>query len=554
MSAAVDETASYIVALPDRAPKRPPFTGEAWYADDQVTVYHHDCRDVLRTLPDNSVDAIITDPPYDLTSGKKGGSGAASLNTNSPAGRSRIGTGGGFMGNQWDATGVAFDPATWAEAYRVLKPGGHLLAFGASRTSHRMVCAIEDAGFEIRPPLYWMHAEGFPKSLDVAKAIDQAGGTSPATQAWVLRTARERAGLSRQQVAKQVGCTAASVRDWEEGRARTRGGVVEYIIPSAEYRAALADLLGYSADERAIVGLLKADRREDGTVIGLGHTGVAYGQAVTEAAQQWTGWGTALKPACEPIAVGRKPLAGTVAANVLRYGTGALNIDGCRTATSAEDKAAINAKHAGMNPETYVRPAGSSLNLSVNPMPLKQAEAHELGRWPTDVLLDEHMAQLLDEQSGFSTSRVGKPRAAASGDGWGMTATGTEYDDEGGASRFYPRFARSADDWAYQLALRDLPVFRFEAKAPSAERPRVDGVSHPTVKPLALMRWLARLVTPPGGKVVDMFAGSGTTGEACLIEGFDCILIEGEQTYLPLIRHRVTKPLDVTLDIDFEVG
>jgi site-specific DNA-methyltransferase (adenine-specific) len=146
------------------------------------------------------------------------------------------------------------------------------------------------------------------------------------------------------------------------------------------------------------------------------------------------------------------------------------------------------------------------------------------GRWPTNVALDNHAAAELDRQSGTSRSRVGKPRGAGSGDGWGMTATGTEYDDEGGASRFFP-------------------VFKYTAKAGTAERPEVDGVRHPTVKPVELVRWLVRLVTPPGGVVLDPFAGSGTTAEACILEGFRCVTIEREASYLPLIRARLGKPM-----------
>src|SRR5690606_6697125 len=202
-----------------------------------------------------SVDAVVTDPPYALE----------------------------FMGSTWDgwSTPAAFQEwcGLWAaECLRVLKPGGHLLAFGGSRTWHRLAVAVEDAGFEIRDSIAWLYGSGFPKSLDVSKAIDKAGGASPEVQSRTLRTARVRAGMSRESVAEAVGCTPSSVRDWEEGRARAKGRPVEFITPSPAYRDALASLLGYTADERRIVGA-RSDRREDGTVIGLGHSGVEYGGA-----------------------------------------------------------------------------------------------------------------------------------------------------------------------------------------------------------------------------------------------------------------------------------
>lgn len=459
-----------------------------YYQDDLVTLHHGDCLDVLAYLPDRSVDAVVTDPPYELA----------------------------FMGRAWDASGIAFNPAVWAQCLRILKPGGHLLAFGGSRTWHRLSTAIEDAGFEIRDSIAWLYGSGFPKSLDMSKAIDKAGGVAPQRQAEVLRNARERAGLTRDHVALAVGCTLSSVRDWEEGRARATGRAIEWITPSPEYRDKLADLLGYTADERRVVGTT-VDRRADGTVIGLGHSGVEYGDAATDAAKQWKGWGTALKPAFEPIVVARKPLAGTVAANVLEHGTGALNIDACRVGTGER-----------------VNPAGSQSSLQ-RVSRVEQGYRDNLtssiggasivsGRWPTNVVLDEHQAEALDLQSGTSTSRVGKPRGAASGAGWGMTTTGAEYADEGGASRFFP-------------------VFRYEAKAPTSERPRADGVQHPTVKPLDLMRWLVRLVTPVGAVVLEPFAGSGTTAEACILEDRRCIAIEREAEYLPLIVSRLRKPV-----------
>ncbi len=242
-----------------------------------------------------------------------------------------------------------------------------------------------------------------------------------------------------------------------------------------------------------------------------------------------------LKPAWEPIVLARKPPAGTLAANLLEHGTGALNIDGCRTAMSSADAEAINAKHAGMDPESYERAAGVSLNLSTSPMPLKRAEAHDGGRWPTNVLLahaeecggacvDGCPVAELDAQSGITRDGVavqrngGGQRIFNQGDGLARSDQG--YGGQGGGSRYFP-------------------AFRWEAKAPTAERPQVGGLAHPTVKPLDLMRWLVRLVTPAGGLVLDPFAGSGTTLQAARAEGFRAVGIEREPSYLPLIKARL---------------
>ncbi|MFF7681494.1 DNA methyltransferase [Microbacterium sp. NPDC007973] len=459
--------------------------------------YHPD-----RLIPDGTYDSIVTDPPYEL----------------------------GFMGKGWDSSGIAYDVDVWRECLRVLKPGGHLLAFGGSRTWHRMAVAIEDAGFEMRDSIAWLYGSGFPKSMNVAAAIDKTGGASPETQARTLRAARERAGMSREDVAAAVGCSAASVGNWEDGRARAKGRAVEFITPGPEYRDALANLLGYSVDERAIIGATD-DRRGDGTVIGLGHSGKEYGPAATDAAREWEGWGTALKPAFEPIVVARKPLRGTVAANVLMHGTGALNIDANRTpATDSQ----LAEKYAS------VQKAGARQNsvYGTDERSREGSAPHEGGRWPTNVLLDGSQAAALDLQSGVTKSRSGGLSTKALGvlndDAWvARDVPRTGHDDEGGASRFFP-------------------TFRYEAKAPTSERPNVEGTVHATVKPLALIRWLVRLVTRPGGRVLDLYAGSGTTGEAALLEGMEVDLIELEEAHLPLILARVRKPLHPGLFGDWE--
>lgn len=448
-----------------------------YYEDDLLTVYHGDCLDVLASMSDCSVDAVVTDPPYGLGfMGKAWDSSfvAADVPMRRSGALDAVNTGAARQGGRQRAgqdyqRRMARDSrefGAWcerwaAECLRVLKPGGHLLTFGGTRTWHRLACAIEDAGFEVRDSIAWLYGSGFPKSLDVSKAIDKAA-----------RAEREVLGVA----------------------GRSGGGRI-----------------AMDAGNRS--GYLAGDYYETAPA--------------TPEAERWQGWGTALKPAFEPIVVARKPLTGTVAQNVLQHGTGALNIDACRIHTAGSEGVAYTVKR--LKPGATLQKTGGTWRPDDNTdLPWEAGREYEGqtkdGRWPTNVVLDDTQAAELDKQSGMTASREGKPRAGANGDGWGMTATGAEYSDTGGASRFFP-------------------TFRYEAKAPTKERPRVDGVAHPTVKPLDLMRWLVRLVTPPGGTVLEPFAGSGTTAEACVIEGFRCIAIEREATYLPLIVARLSKPI-----------
>jgi site-specific DNA-methyltransferase (adenine-specific) len=431
------------------------------YADPDVTVYLGDCLDVLPLMPDASVHAIVTDPPYDLTTTSRNGS----PRTNDPAtphGRTRIGeASGGFMGQTWDATGIAFRPDVWRECWRVLTPGGHLVAFGGTRTWHRLVCAIEDAGFEIRDSIDWLYGSGFPKSLDVGKAIDKA------------------AGAEREIIGPSVHHSSGRTVEWGNG--------VTYGTQDAK--------------------------------------GKYLSAPATDAARQWQGWGTALKPAHEPIVVARKPLSGTVAATVLAHGTGALNIDGCRVNGGPIASASGTRRSGGI--------MGAS-------SPLGGWSPSHVGRWPANVVLSHApdcdtdcapgcpVAEL-DAQSGVSVAvasyrgtRDGAGQNMVYGNGKGLSGPNTVrgHNDSGGASRFFP-------------------AFRYQAKAPTSERPKVDGVSHATVKPLALMQWLVRLVTPPGGVVLDPFLGSGTTAQAARDEGFRCVGIEREAAYIPLVLSRL---------------
>lgn len=447
-----------------------------YYPGTKAVVYNGESLTMMRQMPDNCIDAVVTDPPYGL-SALPPALIVKALTAWLSGDREHVPDGRGFMGNAWDS--FVPPPAAFDECMRVLKPGGHLLCFAGSRTVDLMAMSIRLAGFEIRDSIAWLYGSGFPKSLNVSKAIDKAAGAE-----------REVIGQRNK-----------------------------------------LDSYGEQAGNNVYGG-------------GPNHDGVQLITApATEAAQQWEGWGTALKPAFEPIVVGRKPFPSTVAANVLEHGTGALNIDGCRV--EAKGRPLIESRA-----EVSVSTFGDGLNGS------RHAGTTDTGRWPTNVVLDESQAAELDKQTGVSRSRLGKPRGAAPGDGWGMTATGAEYDDQGGASRFFPTVGYREDETNPDVRYPDTsgttwtkarrehliaPAFKYQAKAPTKERPKVDGIAHPTVKPLKLMRWLVRLVTPPDGVVLDFCAGSGTTLEAALLEGFHAVGIEREARYLPLIFERIQR-------------
>ena len=386
-----------------------------------------DCVEVMAAMPEASVDAVVTDSPYEL----------------------------GFMGRKWDASGVSYQVETWAACLRVLKPGGHLLAFGGSRTYHRMACAVEDAGFEIRDQIMWLYGSGFPKSLDVGKAMDKA------------------AGIER----KRMGAYAypdGKPRHWE-GHTTKRSGIYSDIKTDD------------ASNDRSITA------------------------PATDLARRWHGWGTALKPAHEPIVVARKPLIGTVAANVEKHGTGAINVDGCRIATDGARPSGSGNPCRNGNADIMCRALGKPDRNTTPPS----------GRWPANVILDEEAGAMLDGQSGerrssglYDPGGTGERTGGVVTDFGGRDRPATMFSDTGGASRFF--------------------------YCPKASRKeRGESNRHPTVKPVALMRYLVRLVTPPGGIVLDPFLGSGTTALACIEEGFDCIGIEREEEYVEIAKARV---------------
>lgn len=390
----------------------------------RFTLHHGDSREVLKGMAEASVDSIVTDPPYHLTTGKKGGAGPASVNLESPYGRARVTT--GFMGMTWDGGDVAMRPEVWAECLRVLKPGSYLLAFSGTRTYHRMACAIEDAGFEVRDQVGWLYGSGFPKS----------------------------------------------------------------------------------------------------------HNG------------EWGG--TALKPAWEPICMARKPLIGTVEANWMTFGTGALNIDGCRIGDTVETWPATRSYAPGQ-----MQPGGvGETQRTGGPPP---------GRWPANVIHDgseEVLAQFPETASGegavkraSSADEQGNIGAAYGAESRPVGTPMVSYGDAGNAARFFYCAKATAEDREEGLAM--LAARQREARFGSIQdaRPHTpEGYKyereprrnhHPTVKPTDLMRYLCRLVTPKGGLVLDPFMGSGSTGKAAMLEGLRFVGIDLTAEYVELARARI---------------
>jgi len=630
-----------------------------------VKILEGDCRDVIKTIADNSIDSVVTDPPYALVSIVKrfGKSGSAAVKV--PEG----GTGAyaraskGFMGKEWDTGETAFSTEFWAEIFRVLKPGGHVVSFSGTRTYHRMACAIEDAGFEIRDQIGWLYSSGFPKSHDVSKGIDKAAGAvrseregvkpghettvgrdtvkslleggvlagkggfsrpwmhdaekvaalhynfAPVTdaarewQGWAtaLKPAWEVVALARKPLENEPewvtvaqsmlglwralwsmlpandaeqfstlnpdassAALSASAQWSAERLSNTQADLSEAMGMSqfasaltsslstvsswnatlvAAYRAANTSTIGTESGPTTDLKTLKSSllRITPESII-RGHKSGQWSSAdaciaarhLSAFAAWWNATrelsaveiatvsdapdcldGAAISPSLEPICLARKPLTGlTVAANVLAHGTGAINVDGCRVGTGGGTRSVVG------TPTAAIHAYNNGLGVGVG----GRVEALDCGRWPANVIhdgSDEVIAAFPDTGASKASDRGLQHRGRSGGlsDIGPNLKEGTDgtrgHDDNGGsAARFF-----------------------YSAKADKEDR---FGSKHPTVKPVDLMQWLVRLVTPKGGTVLDPFAGTGTTGEAAIREGMNCILIEREEEYLKDIRTRLT--------------
>lgn len=387
-------------------------------ANGSVDLHAGDCVEIMRSMKADSIDASVTDPPYHFASIIKRWSKSAASDSVSTGAMGRHSR--GFMGQSWDGGDVAFQPETWAAVLRVLKPGAHLVAFGAPKNEHRLTCAIEDAGFEIRDKLMWVFGVGFPKSHDAEKAMNKA-------------------------------------------------------------------------------------------------TDVDFFREATEtAADKWSGWGTALKPAYEPIVLARKPLAGTVQENLREFGTGAINIDACRIHSEDAKGGTYTVKRRKPGAEMHrtggnYRPEDGDILFHGELKP---------GRFPANLLHDGSP----DVVEGFPAQAGAQaPVHKRNGDKFRNTYGTFKGDIDEQGSTFRGDSGSAAR-------------FFYCAKATKADRA---GSKHPTVKPIALMRWLCRLIVPPGGLVLDPFAGTGTTAQAALAEGAHAVLIEREAAYREDIKRRL---------------
>ena len=404
---------------------------------EKMKLINSDCIEAMKQMPDNSVDSIVTDPPYEL----------------------------GFMGKKWDSSGIAFNVEVWQEALRVLKPGGHLIAFSGSRTYHRMAVAIEDAGFEIRDQIMWIYGSGFPKSLNVSKAFDKSEG------------------LLENEGTGMIPDGSPTMSMYPS-------------IKSSEYK---------SPEPRGFL------------------------------AKQWQGWGTALKPAHEPMVLARKPVQGTIANNVLTFGVGGLNIDATRVGNKGDSE-----QKQGAYKGSEVEIVGQRQGGKIYP--------ENLGRWPANIIHDgsDEVVELFpDTKSGVAV------RGNSGGKNFGSNTQKPPLDDigyadSGSAARFFYCAKTSKRD--RNEGLDDFDAIRVhdgrKAGNPGGSNPRnrtndAKVNHHPTVKPTDLMRYLVKLVTPPQGTVLDPFMGSGSTGKACAIEGFDFIGVEQDADYIEIARARI---------------
>lgn len=462
-----------------------------YYQKNDIALYHGDLREVLPALSLRA-DHVVTDPPYGL----------------------------GFMEADWDQ--AVPGPGYWRAIMAACKPGALLLAFGGTRTHHRLTCAIEDAHWEIRDCLMWLYGQGFPKAPDIGKMIDKSGLTAqqgsppPIELAKEIRRKREEKGVSQRELASWFPQYSEVTKNWERLDAGRR-------IPSElDLQVLIARLnlseiwipLVRAEDRRILTSANGTDRTGDGTVYALGHKGTSYA-ATTDLAKQFTGYAAALKPAWEPIVLAMKALDGTYAANAVQHGVAGMNIDACRISCDSRPLRVVAPLQSEVEYRGSVLEGRKDGSLGSS----KAVGETSLGRYPANLLLSEEAAAQLDEQTGTLTSGTNAVRTKP-GDGYhgGMGKAGdvqVTYGDSGGASRFF-----------------------YCGKATKKERG--EGNDHPTVKPLALMKYLLTLLsTPTSGLILDPFAGSGTTALAALALGRPCVCVELEEHHCEIVARRL---------------
>ena len=394
-----------------------------------VDLHNNDCRVAMKQLIESGVqvDSVVTDPPYEL----------------------------GFMGKSWDSTGIAFQVEVWKLALQLLKPGGYLLAFSSSRTYHRMAVAIEDSGFEIRDQIMWVYGSGFPKGLNIGKAVDKIQGNK-----------RESLGMY-------------DPRSSQDGANRTERPIGNQRHHISNYESSMVER--------------------------------------TKGNSEWEGWGTALKPAHEPIVMARKPISEkTIADNVLKYSTGGINIDGCRIGYEGGTVGVVLEEDKGNHIYGKMKKTIADKDIS-------------LGRYPANFIHD-------------GSDEVISNFPVVDGSGYNGESKSTWAN----ASRFFYCAKASKKERNMGLSSLEANQYSYDGRNKPVDNPyqRNESIAkniHPTVKPLALMKYLCRLVTPKGGTVLDPFMGSGSTGVSAKDEGFNFIGIELDGDYFNLSKHRIEK-------------
>lgn len=505
------------------------------YSDNKdYKLYQGNMLDMLDVIEKESVDSIITDPPYELN----------------------------FMGKGWDNSGIAFQVDTWGKCYEVLKPGGYLLAFGGSRTFHRIAVAIEDAGFEIRDTIMWLYGSGFPKSMDISKNLDKRNGRTDNDFIELGNYLKEKRGdkpqkeISKHFPSKTGGLTGC-VSNWEKGAN----------VPTLEQYTTLKKLLNLDNRFDWLIEREEAEREVIGTkksggasawINGMNnkeskeqkYTGFSEWKITapsTELAKQWKGWGTALKPSFEPIIVARKPFKGSLVDNVIEYGVGGINIDECRVGNEVIKGGTMpkmNSQSDGINLYNFGKKNAERLERQDN-----------VGRFPANTILTYDETDFDELCGGFPNTKGGKRHNTAirksdknSGYGFDLN-TRNEFNDTGSASRYFYCAKASKKD-------RDEGLDTFiEEKVNDGRQTPIDNAfqrgetlrknTHPTVKPTELMQYLVRLVSPKGSTILDCFNGSGSTGKAVMYENkernknYKYIGIELTPEYLPIAKARI---------------
>ena len=492
-------------------------------SNENYKLYQGNMLDMLEIIEPNSIDSIITDPPYELN----------------------------FMSKGWDNAGVSFQTDTWKKCYDVLKDGGYLLAFGGSRTFHRIACAIEDAGFEIRDTIMWLYGSGFPKSMDISKQIDkkpQANRTIEFKK-W-LKIKLDNCGKTYKQINDECGFTATSYSktDFKDNWSTNH--------PNKEKWLKMKKVIGIVEDnydwicennveERGFIEPTGGLAGGSGNTVGCFTGKQLSNNAIDSKAKQWQGWGTALKPSFEPIIIARKPFKGSLVDNVIKNGVGGINIDECRVET------------------TDIRKGGSEV-IGITGFSKGKQDIYTGGRFPANTILTYDETDFDEVCGGFPNTKSGIAVRHNSG---GNTFGGNNkkppmedlgYNDSGSASRYFYCAKASKKDRNEGLDefevkqcvgggggignyLQD--VNSASGKFGSEKAPQKN--IHPTVKPTDLMQYLVRLITPDGGTILDPFNGSGSTGKAVMYENkeknknYKYIGIELTEEYLPISKARI---------------